>query len=106
MRWLPLLRTLLTSVETGWKVIELLRCRHEEPAEGGQVLLVGVEPFVPRRRGNITGIRSWISAIFSLGEPVTMVVERNTTTSPVASLPRHSAQSPANAKGSPSGRVM
>ena len=52
-------------------------------------------------------MRSWISAIVSL--VVMMVVERSGSPVrlPSSSLgPRHTSHSPANANGSPSGRVM
>ena len=53
--------------------------------------------------GSITGIRSWISAIFSLGSPVMIVQDTSSSSLPSG---RQTSHRPAKAIGSSSGRWM
>src|SRR4051812_4127463 len=102
----PLLRTLLTSDDTGWTVSNVSGAGSSSPDSDSRSSLVGSSHAAHADCGRITGIRSWIGAIVPLAVVVITVALCNQSVSGPAALSRHADHSPATASGSPSRRWM
>ena len=104
----PLLRTLLTSVDTGRSSVIDAGAGTSSFPSVSMSSLSGSSHSSHAEGGRITGIRSWICAIVSLGVVVMIVHDRSGSPCgcprrPWAPPPSHR---PAKANGSPSGRWM
>ena len=105
MRCAPLLRALLTSVDTGCIVNTPVSAGTMSGATAAASVIAGSSQVAKSVGSRMTGMRSCTGAMVSFAEVVRIVQLRTTTSSP-ASCPFHWAHSPAKASGAPSARRM